>query len=784
MLGEDCKTDEIGIRLSGGQPTASIAPSGIARLRNSLDQSSAQGANSDSMNLDDLILPNSVSSPAGISRSPSAECSQGFSVQASAIPIQKQKSLQHDDFPLARSSMPSVLLLEERKEREFDYVQRRVRKTSIDERRLDLQRQAQSSNMSDFPNARQPRKRPANHYTQIPPALNSLSNYPSSEAALHNYSLDSLNDPTVFQANGQQPQQSYHLDAFELDNDDIINSAGPLQHQFNFSPIDSPLMPDGMYSSMYNSGGYGTAMDSVDYHSLPISGSAFASSVSTPPPFIDGKQTYVNNALNTRQPRPMLHFGQRPMNMSMNNSMQPAFLFNANTEQNFGGTSAGFTLPFSQSAVFDMNGHVNPSQVLHSEGSGIQMDRHDNMFILPNDSDNEDEDVAAFTERNLGMLTDLSPIHDSSMDLGHSMPWETNMSNQFNATSARYPGGPPGKRVTIGSTEMFPRSQDWSPGGALGRSHGSAASVHELRNRGTDTRRQKIPRTISTPNAAGLIYPPHLMHHPQSSSNSPPDTTGNGLGTAASSRPDSPLGTRLGDQGGPPTTCTNCFTQTTPLWRRNPEGQPLCNACGLFLKLHGVVRPLSLKTDVIKKRNRGSGNPIVSARSTKKASLKNSLVPPMSNISIPEDGPSAASESPGSTTGPTMSPHTPVSGSGITPTTMKGGVVSTAPGPPKPTIAMLDSTPLPSRTGGLNSTSKRQKKKAGANAGAIQDIEMENASDTSGLRNGPSQSFPGLPAGVAKRGLSGTVTPAVSPGSSSAGPPQRTAEWEWLTMSL
>ncbi|KAI8371067.1 hypothetical protein BD560DRAFT_395976 [Blakeslea trispora] len=55
------------------------------------------------------------------------------------------------------------------------------------------------------------------------------------------------------------------------------------------------------------------------------------------------------------------------------------------------------------------------------------------------------------------------------------------------------------------------------------------------------------------------------------------------------------------------TKCTNCETTTTPLWRRNPEGQPLCNACGLFLKLHGVVRPLSLKTDVIKKRNR-SGN--------------------------------------------------------------------------------------------------------------------------------------------------------------------------------
>lgn len=54
-----------------------------------------------------------------------------------------------------------------------------------------------------------------------------------------------------------------------------------------------------------------------------------------------------------------------------------------------------------------------------------------------------------------------------------------------------------------------------------------------------------------------------------------------------------------------PVSCTNCHTKTTPLWRRNREGHPLCNACGLFLKLHGVVRPLSLKTDVIKKRQRG-----------------------------------------------------------------------------------------------------------------------------------------------------------------------------------
>jgi GATA-binding protein len=63
------------------------------------------------------------------------------------------------------------------------------------------------------------------------------------------------------------------------------------------------------------------------------------------------------------------------------------------------------------------------------------------------------------------------------------------------------------------------------------------------------------------------------------------------------------MGNNTDTQAAQPT-CQNCTTSTTPLWRRDEIGSVLCNACGLFLKLHGRPRPISLKTDVIKSRNR------------------------------------------------------------------------------------------------------------------------------------------------------------------------------------
>ncbi|KAF9141732.1 putative electron transfer flavoprotein subunit [Mortierella sp. GBA39] len=54
--------------------------------------------------------------------------------------------------------------------------------------------------------------------------------------------------------------------------------------------------------------------------------------------------------------------------------------------------------------------------------------------------------------------------------------------------------------------------------------------------------------------------------------------------------------------------CTNCRTTLTPLWRKDDAGEILCNACGLYYKLHHIHRPISLKRNVIRRRSRYEGS--------------------------------------------------------------------------------------------------------------------------------------------------------------------------------
>uniref|UniRef100_UPI003AAF57BB GATA binding protein 1a isoform X1 n=2 Tax=Centroberyx gerrardi TaxID=166262 RepID=UPI003AAF57BB len=76
------------------------------------------------------------------------------------------------------------------------------------------------------------------------------------------------------------------------------------------------------------------------------------------------------------------------------------------------------------------------------------------------------------------------------------------------------------------------------------------------------------------------------------------------------------------------TLCANCHTSTTTLWRRNASGEPVCNACGLYFKLHNVNRPLTMKKDGIQTRNR-------KVSSKNKKSKKNAMLeayPDMSQV--------------------------------------------------------------------------------------------------------------------------------------------------------
>jgi GATA-binding protein len=510
-------------------------------------------------------------------------------------------------------------------------------------------------------------------------------------------------------------------------------------------------------SNIFNPNSMASSLNSTDFYSP--SSSNFPSTVSTPQPMSEDNHVYFDRSgMDIRNSHSGASYGpHRPSNLST--SMQPQFMFNNAAQDSLFSpvTSTSSSLPFS-AASFGQSSHMEPSQVMHNnlplrQQHEMQMGRHENMFTFGADSDVEEDEGSAFADRTMPSQ-EYSPMEDGSLDFNSGYQWETNLSNQFNPMPARYPAGPPRKTVTIGGAETVHSPQDhWSPGGSLGRAHGSAASVSDIRNRGNDPRRQKIPRTSSTPNAAGMVH--QGMHGLVSSPNSPPES---GFNSAAPSRPQSPGGTRQGE-GGAPTTCTNCFTQTTPLWRRNPEGHPLCNACGLFLKLHGVVRPLSLKTDVIKKRNRGSGNaPPVgtsSTRSSKKSSRKNSIA--QTPVTTPTSYKAADSESPKSTgSGGGASGNF---SSVTTPTLSKpSGVVPIAPGPPK-----SNSSVNLALTRNINVTPKRAR---GQSKSESQELDMADADDTNGrapLRRKdtaiatpspfPGQNLDALPMGAMGQGL-------------------------------
>jgi hypothetical protein len=52
--------------------------------------------------------------------------------------------------------------------------------------------------------------------------------------------------------------------------------------------------------------------------------------------------------------------------------------------------------------------------------------------------------------------------------------------------------------------------------------------------------------------------------------------------------------------------CANCFITTTSTWRKDSLGYPVCNACGLYFRVHQKKRPAEWAREGVMKRKRNN----------------------------------------------------------------------------------------------------------------------------------------------------------------------------------
>ncbi|ORX57965.1 glucocorticoid receptor-like (DNA-binding domain) [Hesseltinella vesiculosa] len=95
--------------------------------------------------------------------------------------------------------------------------------------------------------------------------------------------------------------------------------------------------------------------------------------------------------------------------------------------------------------------------------------------------------------------------------------------------------------------------------------------------------------------------------------------------------------------------CANCHQTNTPLWRKNDRGESVCNACGLYSKLHHCDRPVKMRKATIQRRRRdcwgNSDLPVPSPILEQQQDLPGAM---LSTFSVkPDSPPSSTTSSPG-----------------------------------------------------------------------------------------------------------------------------------------
>lgn len=437
-----------------------------------------------------------------------------------------------------------------------------------------------------------------------------IPNDPEPEA----YSLESSFDRT-----SQIPP--FGLDPLAMEAPEGLESSGlhsPNIGAFTFSPeltthpYFNPSSSGGMYSPPHSvstpQSGNTTPHPPQDMHSE----SFFSFSSALP-----ASRATMPTARNNFTTAATVSAGRTPDTSDYGLAFDPSGLYSAHSSlsvpSSFNMSSTEFlnTQEFPPNQV-DAYKHIDPASMLRSLPNSFRSSQtmfgfNDGGMELLQPNDPEWAGARQSNGFNQGQQTLTTPPLSGISLNPNSLLAKSPTSPGINIPSRKVTIAAPGDRASTSTAASPSRQRTWPyavPPTSQARRNQSSG-VLSMQDAQANRRPKTLSRVNSTPNTPKLstTNTPQSLSVPGS-----PEEISPGDSASASRRQSVSTNQKNAPTSDGTTTCTNCHTTNTPLWRRNPEGQPLCNACGLFLKLHGVVRPLSLKTDVIKKRNRGGGN--------------------------------------------------------------------------------------------------------------------------------------------------------------------------------